>query len=155
MLVETIKDGLVVHEFIGVAVSILNKLILYALIDEVKECRLLNHSKLAVRDDRDSPRDPSVLFSEGVAVYFLDHVDKLLAVLHLDIAEEMAEKVDNREETSVDLVFLLLSWVGLDPVHLVVLSHADQLLELLVTVLKSQFGLLLIRVLVCLLGHWL
>ena len=85
----------------------------------------------------------------------MDHIDKLLAVLHLDIAEEMAEKVDNREETSVDLVFLLLSWVGLDPVHLVVLSHADQLLELLVTVLKSQFGLLLIRVLVCLLGHWL
>lgn len=108
MLVETIKNSLVVDQLIGVAVRTLNKSKKYALIDEVQECRLLNYPKFAIRDDGDPSRDPPVFFSEGIAVYFLDHVYKFLAVLHLNIAEEMAEEVYNREETSVDLIILLL-----------------------------------------------
>lgn len=125
MLVETIKNSLVVNQLIGIAVRTLNKSKKYALVDKIQECRLLNYLKFAVRDDRDPSRDPPIFFSEGIAVYFLDHVYKFLAVLHLNIAEEVAEEVDNREETSVDLIILLLWWVGFDPVHLVVLSHAD------------------------------
>lgn len=108
MLVEAIENSLVVHQLIGIAVRTLNKSKMYALIDKFQECRLLDYPKLAIRDDRDPSGDPPVFFSEGIAVYFLDHVYKFLAVLHLNIAEEMAEEVDHREETGVDLVLLLL-----------------------------------------------
>jgi hypothetical protein len=71
----------------------------------------------------------------------LDHIDELFGVMHFHIAEEVAEEADGGVETGVHFLLGLLAAAGLNPVHLVVLAQAHQLLQLLVV--GSQALLLL------------
>lgn len=94
---------------------------MYAFVDEFKKDWVLNNSELAVRDEGYASSDASILFAIGVAIYFLDHVDELVTVVHFYKAEEVAEEANNRVETGIDCIFVLLACC-FHPIHLPVLT---------------------------------
>lgn len=94
----------------------------YAFVDEIEKDILINHPISLINGKRNPTSNPPILFSRCMPIEFLDHIDKLLSILNLNIAQQMTEEVDDREETGIHdlLLVLLLSW-GLDPIHLSVL----------------------------------
>lgn len=60
-----------------------------------------------------------------MAIVLLDHIDEFLAVVHFHEAEKMAQERNDCIHTGLN-PFLGLLAAHLDPVHLMVLSQADQ-----------------------------
>ena len=58
-------------------------------------------------------------------MHLADHVKELLTVLHLDVAEEVAQEVHHRKQTSVYGILVRL-WLVLHPVHLSALAGLYQ-----------------------------
>ena len=65
--------------------------------------------------------DSFVFLAVGEPVHLADHVEELLTVLHLDVAEEVAQEVHHRKQTSVYGLSVRL-WLVLHPVHLPTLA---------------------------------
>ena len=70
-------------------------MISYAFVDEVEEDIFIDHPIPLIDGEWNAASYSPVLLSRRMPVEFLNHVYELLSVLHLDIAEEMAEEVDH------------------------------------------------------------
>lgn len=128
-------------DLIIVTISIvLSRKVLDVFIDKILEKRLVDNSKLFLLSHWDASCDSFVFLFEAVTVHLADHVNKLLGVVNFDVAEDVAEKVENWHQSCIDLGFIVVLAVVLDQVELSVLSEADELLDFFVKKFKLDIS---------------
>lgn len=69
---------------------------MYIFVDEILEEGLVHNSEPTVLAQGNPPSYPFVFLLKSVPEHFSDHVDELLRIVHLNIAEEVSQEVEDR-----------------------------------------------------------
>jgi hypothetical protein len=96
VFIKGIKDSFKMKDLIIVTIPIvLCRKIFDVFIDKILEKCLIDNSKLFLLSQGDASCDSFVFLFETMAVHLADHVNELLGVVNFDVAEDVAEEVEN------------------------------------------------------------